>query len=79
MAFKEMISNIDELEFVIFCIEGIAAKLGVPPYRVYQALTGKNDILHEYIVPGYDILHTQGRSYIIDDILEVMKERGVNM
>ena len=25
----------------------------------------------------YEILHTQGKEYIVDDIIEVMKERGV--
>ena len=43
----------------------------------YAALTEKSDILHSYIVPEYDILHTQSRDYIVDDILQVMRERGV--
>lgn len=76
---KSAIQNIDELEFVFFCIDSVAAELGVPPEKVYLALTGSSDILFEYIVPEYSILHTQGKEYIVDDILNVMQERGVKV
>ena len=51
--------------------------LGVSAEKVYDALTEKSDILNDYIIPEYEILHTQGKEYIVDDIIEVMKERGV--
>ena len=73
------IQNIDELEFIFFCIDGVAAKLGVPTEKVYLALTRNSDILFEYIVPEYSILHTQGKEYIVDDILNVMQEKGVKV
>ena len=66
-----------ELEFAVFCIEIIAQRLQVNAERVYAALTEKSDILHSYIVPGYDILHIQSKDYIVDDILRVMREREV--
>ena len=74
---KQNIEKSRELEFAIFCIENIAAKLGVSAEKVYRALTEKSDILNDYIIPEYEILHTQGKEYIVDDIIEVMKERGV--
>lgn len=74
---KQNIEKSRELEFAIFCIENIAAKLGVSAEKVYDALTEKSDILNAYIIPEYEILHTQGKEYIVDDIIEVMKERGV--
>lgn len=46
---------------------------------VYQVLAEKSDILNGYIVPEYDVLHTQSREYIVNDIIEVMKERGVEI
>ena len=55
------IKNSRELEFAVFCIENVAAKLGVGAERVYRAFTEKGDILHGYIVPEYEILHTQSR------------------
>ena len=43
------------------------------------ACIGKSDILYGYIVPEYEVLHTQSREYIVDEILDVMKERGVEV
>lgn len=71
------ITNCKELEFVIFCIEEVAASLGVNAELVYAALTEKSDILYGYIVPEYEVLHTQSRDYIVNEILDVMRERGV--
>jgi hypothetical protein len=76
---NEKIKNSNELEFAIFCIENVAARLGVDAERVYQAFTQKSDILNGYIVPEYEILHTQSLDYIVEDILDVMKERGVEV
>lgn len=74
-----MIRSEKELEFAIFCIENIAIHLQTAAEKVYDALTIKSDILYSYIVPCYDILHTQGKEYIVEDILAVMKERGVTV
>lgn len=79
MMADENIKNSNELEFVVFCIENVAVKLGVDAERVYQAFTEKSDILNGYIVPEYEVLHTQSREYIVDDLLTVMKERSVKV
>lgn len=71
------IKDIQELEFVIFCIENIAEKLKKTADQVYVALAEKSNILNDYIVPEYEMLHTQGKEYIVNDIIEVMRERGV--
>lgn len=73
------IENANELEFAIFCIENIAANLGKKAEAVYSALTEKSDILNNYIVANYDILHTQDKQYIVDDILAVMEREGVEV
>jgi hypothetical protein len=73
------IENTKELEFAIFCIENVALSLGVKADKVYQALTNNSDILHQYIVPEYENLHTHSKQYIVADIIEVMKERGVKL
>ncbi len=72
----EQIHNSNELEFVVFCIENIAQKLGVKPECVYQALTENGNILNGYIVPEYEMLHTQSKEYILADILSLMKEKN---
>ena len=77
MEVSSAITNKRELEFAVFCIENIAVALGKPSGDVYRALSGDGGILRQYIVPSYDVLHTQGREYIVNDIREVMAERGV--
>ena len=76
---REIICNISVLEYVLFCIEGLAKKLGKDGREVYRMLTEDSDILNSYIVPSYDVLHTQGKDYIIEDILDVMKKRGLTV
>lgn len=73
------IATADELEFAIFCIENVAAALGVNAEQVYEAFAEKSDILNGYIVPEYEILHTQSRDYIVNDLIDIMKERGVDI
>ena len=65
------------LGFVIFCIEEVAAKLQLPGNVVYDLLTKKSDILSGYIVPSYDVLHTQSKQYIVEDIISLMREEGL--
>ena len=73
------ITNADELEFAVFCIENIAIRLGRNAEEVYQMLTKKSDILNSYIIPEYEMLHTQSKDYIVDDIVSLMKERGIQL
>ena len=68
-----------ELEFAIFCIENVASKLNVDAAKVYVALAEQTDILNKYIIPEYEVLHTQSKEYIVNDIIDVMKERGVKV
>ena len=73
------IQNQDELEFAVFCIENVAARLGVKAENVYRAFTENSDILYGYIVPEYEVLHTQSKDYSVDELLDVMRERGVSV
>lgn len=66
-----------ELEFAIFCIENIAIKLNISGQDVYKMLTEETNILNNYIIPCYDVLHTQDKNYIADDVIEVMKENSL--
>lgn len=67
----------NELEFAIFCVESIAAFLKKNPRHIYKALGRDSDILRSYIIPEYGVLHTQGKEYIVNDIMDVARERGV--
>lgn len=76
---RQSISNENELSFAIFCIENIAIKLGISADKVYNALADESDILNSYIVPCYEVLHSQSKEYIVEDIISYMKERGVEV
>lgn len=65
------------LEFSIFCIESLAEKLNISAKKVYTLLTKDTDILDSYIIPCYEPLHTQSKKYIINELIEVLKEKGV--
>ena len=71
--------NYRELEFAIFCIENTADYLGLNGGDVYKLLTEGSDILDNYIIPCFDALHTQGKEYIVNDIVEVMREKGLTV
>lgn len=79
MQSEESIKDSKQLEFAVFCIESTAVRLGVDAERVYKALTESSNILKGYIVPEYEILHTQSKEYIVNDIIELLKERGVEV
>ena len=68
-----------ELEFAIFCIENVASKLNADARKVYAVLTEQTDILNGYIIPEYEVLHTQSKDYIVNDIIDVMRERNVKL
>ena len=67
----------EETAFAIFCIENVAQHLGVDAAAVYNAFAKDSDILEGYIIPCYDVLHTQGKDYVVNDLVELMKEKGV--
>ena len=77
--YQNSLNNVNELEFSIFCIENLARKLDRSPEVVYDALTEKSDILYRYIIPEYEVLHTQSKEYILSDILDVMGEEGIEL
>ena len=69
------IKNTDELEFAVFCIENIVMSLK----KWYRALTEKSDILNSYVIPEYEMLHTQSKEYIVDDIINLIEEMDIQL
>ena len=67
--------NIKEMEFVVFIINKLADYLKKPVPEVYKVLKD-TDILDGYIIECYDVLHTLGGEYLMEDITELLKERG---
>ncbi len=68
--------NIDVLGFVTFCVGAVARTLQMPRNDVY-AMLKQSGILYDYIVPCYDVLHTFGSDYIVEDITDYIKKKGL--
>lgn len=71
--------TIEELEFVNFCIFMLAEKMNKSTTEIYKLLTKDTNLINDYLKPCYDILHTQGKEYIVSEIIEALKERGVTI
>ena len=56
-----------ELSFSIFMIYSLADKWKMSPAKVYKILN-TTGILDNYIIKCYDVLHTQGKEYLVEDI-----------
>lgn len=68
--------NTDNIDFITYCIGNLSRRLGLSAHDVYQKLKSSG-ILMDYIVPSYDVLHTFGKEYLMEDLTDYMKEKGV--
>lgn len=68
----------EELSFSIFMIYCLADEWKMSPVKVYKILNSIG-ILDNYIIKCYDVLHTQGKEYLVEDITEFVREKGVNV
>ena len=67
----------NSFSFAVYMIHACANCWNVAPSRVYQALK-KSGCLDRYLIPCYDILHTQSTDYVVQDIEEYLEERGIS-
>ena len=68
--------NKDSFSFVVYMIHACASKWDMLPSKVYRKLQSA-ECIDRYLVPYYDILHTQGTDYIVDDIEKYLETRGI--
>ena len=65
----------EHLYFITFCVGSLSEALHKSEAQVYSALRSSG-VLNEYIIPCYDVLHTFSKEYIVQDLTEVLKEKG---
>lgn len=68
--------NFEQLSFTTFCVGNLADALKISAGKVYSLLR-TSGILTDYLLPGYEVLHTFSKEYIVEDLIECMKEKGV--
>ena len=66
------------LEFITFAIGSVAERLQKSPSEIYKIFRQSN-VITGYLIPAYDVLHTFGRQYLVDDVLDFMKEKEVKL
>lgn len=66
----------DTVDFITYCIGNLSRRLGLSAREVYERLK-TSGILTGYIVPSYDVLHTFGKEYLMEDLTDYMREKGV--
>ena len=74
----------DVMQFVVFAIESAAQKTGIDSTELYNRLQRLN-LVQSALVEGYDMLHTQGRPFIANYVIDTLnnwerqeKEKGGN-
>ena len=67
-----------ELKFSIFLIYNLWEKCQKKPAEVYKILD-ETHILDDYIFVCYDTLHTLGIEYLVEDVTEYAREKGVSV
>lgn len=72
---KSKIMQEYQLDFVTYCVGNLADRLNMSANKVYKMLRS-TDILNGYMIPCYDVLHTFGKEYIMDDLISLLKKRG---
>ena len=68
--------NYDNVDFITYCIGNLSRRLNLSATEVYHRLK-QSGILMGYIVPSYDVLHTFSKEYLMEDLTEYMREKGV--
>ena len=67
-----------ELTFVVFVLHALGQHWNMTTPEVYEILNSTG-ILDDYIIKCYDVLHTLGKEYLVEDITEFVREKGIDV
>lgn len=67
-----------ELTFVVFILYALGEHWNMTTPEVYEILN-TTGILDDYIIKCYDVLHTLGKEYLVEDITEFVREMGIDV
>ena len=66
----------DSMSFVVYMIHRCANQWGLSPAAVYRKLK-ESGCIEDYLVEYYDVLHTQSSAYVLNDIEQYLRNRGI--
>ena len=61
--------------FVVFMIHALSEAWHMPPQKVYSILNNSK-VLDKYLIAHYDVLHTLGKEYLVEDVTGCVKDWG---
>lgn len=61
-----------EAIFAASCVEAAARECGVAPDVMYERMS-RIHLIEEYILPCYDVLHSESRKNVTADIIKTME------
>lgn len=67
-----------KLTFVVFILHALGQHWNMTTPEVYEILN-TTGILDDYIIKCYDVLHTLGKEYSVEDITEFVREKGIDV
>lgn len=67
-----------ELTFVVFILHALGQHWNMTTPEVYDILNSTG-ILDDYIIKCYDVLHALGKEYLVEDITEFVREKGIDV
>lgn len=67
-----------ELTFVVFILYALGEHWKMTTPEVYEILS-TTGILDDYIIKCYDVSHTLGKEYLVEDITEFVREKGIDV
>lgn len=63
-----------KIDFSVFLMYRLAESWGKTVPEVYRELA-ETDVLGGYIIPFYDVLHTQGEQSLVEEVTELVRRR----
>lgn len=67
-----------ELTFVVFILHALGKCWNMTTPEVYEILN-TTGILDNYIIKCYDVLHALGKEFLVEDITEFVREKGIDV
>ena len=67
-----------ELTFVVFVLHTLGQHWNMTTLEVHEILDSTG-ILDDYIIKCYDVLHTLGKEYLVEDITVFVREKGIDV
>lgn len=67
-----------ELTFVIFILHALGQHWNMTTPEVYEILN-TTGILDDYIIKCYDVLHALGKEFLVEDITEFVRKKGIDV